>query len=143
MNTFDLGVPTIPSNAAAVFGNIAMNGDEYVRCITCGYGGCDVRVSGCGCTFHAVRFLNPYLSLLSLSVGLLAVFKEARISLQVVNFCWRGPTMAISANKEKISRVSWQIISFEVRGVARRAQYKLYVLTSASLLPAALNLSTK
>lgn len=53
MNSFDIGVPTIPSNAAAVFGSIAMNGDEYVRCITCGYGGCDVRVSGCGCTLHA------------------------------------------------------------------------------------------
>ena len=59
MNTFDLGVPTIPSNAAAVFGSIAMNGDEYVRCITCGYGGCDVRVAGCGCTFHAVSFFVP------------------------------------------------------------------------------------
>jgi hypothetical protein len=51
----DLGVGNIPSNAAAVFGNIAMNGDEYVRCLTCGYGGCDIRVSGCGCTLHAVR----------------------------------------------------------------------------------------
>jgi hypothetical protein len=51
----DLGVGNIPSNAAVVFGNIAMNGDEYVRCLTCGYGGCDIRVSGCGCTLHAVR----------------------------------------------------------------------------------------
>lgn len=49
----DLGVGNIPSNAAAVFGSIAMNGDEYVRCLACGYGGCDVRVSGCGCTLHA------------------------------------------------------------------------------------------
>ena len=30
------------------------NGDDYVRCSMCGYGGCDVRVSGCGCTLHAV-----------------------------------------------------------------------------------------
>lgn len=30
------------------------DGDEYVRCVKCGYGGCDVRVSGCGCTLHAV-----------------------------------------------------------------------------------------
>lgn len=35
------------------FGSI--NGDEYVRCSRCGYGGCDVRVVGCGCTLHAVR----------------------------------------------------------------------------------------
>ncbi|CAB9518905.1 phosphotransferase system component [Seminavis robusta] len=51
-----VGVGNIPSNAAAVvFGNsaLAMNGDEYVRCLTCGYGGCDIRVSGCGCTLHA------------------------------------------------------------------------------------------
>jgi hypothetical protein len=45
----------IASNPA-VFGSIAMNGDEYVRCNRCGYGGCDVRVSGCGCTLHAVGF---------------------------------------------------------------------------------------
>ncbi|KAL7556839.1 hypothetical protein ACA910_016313 [Epithemia clementina (nom. ined.)] len=30
-----------------------MDGDEYVRCNKCGYGGCDVRVAGCGCTLHA------------------------------------------------------------------------------------------
>ena len=35
--------------------SIAMDGDEYVRCNRCGYGGCDVRVSTCGCTLHAVR----------------------------------------------------------------------------------------
>jgi hypothetical protein len=59
----DLGVGNIPSNAAAVFGSIAMNGDEYVRCLACGYGGCDVRVSGCGCTMHAVRSsCSPLLS---------------------------------------------------------------------------------
>lgn len=44
----------IPPNVTSVFGSIAMNGDEYVRCNRCGYGGCDVRVSGCGCTMHAV-----------------------------------------------------------------------------------------
>jgi len=38
---------------ADVFHSEAMNGDEYVRCSRCGYGGCDVRVSGCGCTLHA------------------------------------------------------------------------------------------
>jgi hypothetical protein len=38
---------------ADIFGNI--NGDEYVRCSRCGYGGCDVRVAGCGCTLHTVR----------------------------------------------------------------------------------------
>lgn len=54
----DLGVGNIPPNAAAVFGSIAMNGDEYVRCLACGYGGCDVRVSGCGCTLHAVSLID-------------------------------------------------------------------------------------
>lgn len=49
----DIGIAGVPSNAASVFGSIAMNGDEYVRCLGCGYGGCDVRVSGCGCTLHA------------------------------------------------------------------------------------------
>ena len=40
----------IPSN---VFGNIAV-GDELVRCLGCGFGGCDIRISGCGCCVHAV-----------------------------------------------------------------------------------------
>ena len=31
-----------------------MNGDEYVRCVRCSYGGCDLRVAGCGCTLHSV-----------------------------------------------------------------------------------------
>jgi hypothetical protein len=30
------------------------NGDEYVRCSRCHFGGCDVRVEGCGCTLHVV-----------------------------------------------------------------------------------------
>ena len=46
---------SVPSSAASVFGTIAMDGDEYVRCVHCGFGGCDVRVAGCGCTLHAVR----------------------------------------------------------------------------------------
>jgi len=29
-----------------------MSGEEYVRCTRCGFGGCDLRVSGCGCTLH-------------------------------------------------------------------------------------------
>lgn len=33
----------------------AADGDEYVRCNNCGYGGCDIRVSSCGCTLHTVR----------------------------------------------------------------------------------------
>ena len=59
--TFELSdLGSIPTNVTAhhVFGSIAMNGDEYVRCKRCGYGGCDVRVSGCGCTMHAVSFSN-------------------------------------------------------------------------------------
>lgn len=47
----------IAPTAAAVFGTIVMNGDEYVRCQGCGYSGCDVRVSGCGCTLHAVSIV--------------------------------------------------------------------------------------
>ena len=50
---FDMGFGSIPS-AAAAFGSIVMDGDEYVRCTKCGFGGCDVRVSICGCTMHAV-----------------------------------------------------------------------------------------
>lgn len=49
----DFGISQHPSN---VFASIAMDGDEYVRCSKCGHGGCDVRVSSCGCTLHAVRF---------------------------------------------------------------------------------------
>jgi hypothetical protein len=42
------------SNPGIFFGNVAtMNGDEYVRCNRCGFGGCDVRMGGCGCTMHA------------------------------------------------------------------------------------------
>lgn len=44
----------IPSGEAFVE-SIAMDGDEYVRCNRCGYGGCDIRVANCGCTAHAVR----------------------------------------------------------------------------------------
>jgi len=52
MGGFELGLAVPPS---AVFDNIAMAGDEYVCCYRCGFGGCDVRVSGCGCTLHVVR----------------------------------------------------------------------------------------
>jgi hypothetical protein len=49
----DLGAGLV-SNSALMFGSIPMNGgDEYVRCNRCGYGGCDLRLSGCGCTMHA------------------------------------------------------------------------------------------
>ena len=51
LGTFDLGLGNIPQ---AAFSSLAMDGDEYVRCAKCGFGGCDVRVSGCGCTVHAV-----------------------------------------------------------------------------------------
>lgn len=36
-----------------------MDGDEYVRCRHCGYGGCDLRIQ-CenGCTCHTVRLLR-------------------------------------------------------------------------------------
>jgi len=51
---FDIGFDGIPSDAVAAFGSITMSGDEYVRCSRCSYGGCDIRVSSCGCTVHAV-----------------------------------------------------------------------------------------
>lgn len=51
-NYVDLGyLPPVES----FDGSMAMDGDEYVRCSRCGFGGCDVRVSSCGCTLHAVR----------------------------------------------------------------------------------------
>ena len=68
-DALDCDIGGIPSNAAAVFGSIAMNGDEYVRCNKCGFGGCDVRVAGCGCTLHAVSFVSLVIS--SFSCGLL------------------------------------------------------------------------
>jgi hypothetical protein len=61
LDALDVDIGGIPSNAAAVFGSIAMNGDEYVRCNRCGFGGCDVRVAGCGCTLHAVSINCPLL----------------------------------------------------------------------------------
>mmetsp|Transcript_30774 Transcript_30774/g.35095 ORF Transcript_30774/g.35095 Transcript_30774/m.35095 type:complete len:735 (-) Transcript_30774:232-2436(-) len=51
MNSFDVGA--IPPSTAAIFGCMLVNGDEYVRCTRCSFGGCDVRVEGCGCTLHA------------------------------------------------------------------------------------------
>jgi hypothetical protein len=51
------GIPsaTVAPSAPVSFGSIAMDGDEYVRCGRCGFSGCDLRVSGCGCTLHTVR----------------------------------------------------------------------------------------
>eukprot|EP00525_Craspedostauros_australis_P011679 CAMPEP_0198118116 /NCGR_PEP_ID=MMETSP1442-20131203/20426_1 /TAXON_ID= /ORGANISM="Craspedostauros australis, Strain CCMP3328" /LENGTH=80 /DNA_ID=CAMNT_0043776315 /DNA_START=181 /DNA_END=423 /DNA_ORIENTATION=+ len=54
MDAVDFEISSLASNPVGMFGNIAMNGDEYVRCARCGYGGCDVRVAGCGCVLHAV-----------------------------------------------------------------------------------------
>ena len=49
----DIGfIPTEESFVACI---ATMDGDEYVRCNRCGFGGCDIRVSSCGCTLHAVR----------------------------------------------------------------------------------------
>mmetsp|Transcript_32360 Transcript_32360/g.78666 ORF Transcript_32360/g.78666 Transcript_32360/m.78666 type:complete len:714 (-) Transcript_32360:95-2236(-) len=59
LDLLDADVGVMAPNPAAVFGNIAMNGDEYVRCNRCGYGGCDVRVQGCGCTLHSRCVVIP------------------------------------------------------------------------------------
>jgi hypothetical protein len=53
MGGFDMGLAGLPANA---FASITMDGDEYVRCSKCGYGGCDVRISSCGCVAHSVSF---------------------------------------------------------------------------------------
>ncbi|KAG7350411.1 hypothetical protein IV203_009771 [Nitzschia inconspicua] len=56
----DLGAAGLVSNPGLLFGNLAMSGgDEYVRCNRCGFGGCDLRVSGCGCTLHARCIVLP------------------------------------------------------------------------------------
>lgn len=34
-------------------GVVGVHGDEYVRCGVCSFGGCDLRIVGCGCTLHA------------------------------------------------------------------------------------------
>lgn len=51
-----IGLDTPLSNGAALpigFGAPApMSSAEYVRCVRCGFGGCDLRVSGCGCSLH-------------------------------------------------------------------------------------------
>jgi len=59
LELLDADVGSISPTAAADFGNIAMHGDEYVRCNRCDYGGCDVRVQGCGCTLHSRCVVVP------------------------------------------------------------------------------------
>lgn len=59
---FDLGFVGLPSNVDAFVGSITMDSDDYVRCTNCGYGGCDVRVNLCGCTFHAVSVFLVFCS---------------------------------------------------------------------------------
>lgn len=53
MAGFDMSLGGLPP---AAFASITMDGDEYVRCSKCGYGGCDVRISVCGCTLHSVSY---------------------------------------------------------------------------------------
>eukprot|EP00934_Nitzschia_sp_Nitz4_P001292 Nitzschia sp. Nitz4//scaffold42_size132992//106422//108774//NITZ4_003417-RA/size132992-augustus-gene-0.119-mRNA-1//-1//CDS//3329551772//1292//frame0 len=59
LDVLDVDIGVISSNPASLFGGLAMNGDEYVRCNRCGFGGCDLRVSGCGCTFHTRCMVLP------------------------------------------------------------------------------------
>jgi hypothetical protein len=51
----DMDIGSLANNAASIFGSIPLGGDEFARCSRCSFGGCDVRVSGCGCNLHAVR----------------------------------------------------------------------------------------
>eukprot|EP00536_Pseudo-nitzschia_multiseries_P003447 jgi/Psemu1/174565/gw1.53.155.1 len=53
MSSLDTLDMDIGSNPAVLFGNGVISSDEYARCGRCGYGGCDVRYVGCGCTMHA------------------------------------------------------------------------------------------
>lgn len=39
-------------------GVVGVHGDEYVRCGVCSFGGCDLRIVGCGCTLHAVSIFS-------------------------------------------------------------------------------------
>jgi hypothetical protein len=54
-----VGLDMMAFSVPAAFGSILMDGDEYVRCRHCGYGGCDLRIQ-CenGCTCHAVGFVR-------------------------------------------------------------------------------------
>ena len=51
----DLGGGIISNPNVLLFGsnNPTLNSDDCARCNRCGYGGCDVRFAGCGCTMHA------------------------------------------------------------------------------------------
>jgi len=52
MSLVALDCKDVSEATADAFGGVVMNGDEYVRCARCSFGGCDVRVQGCGCTLH-------------------------------------------------------------------------------------------
>ena len=54
MSLVALDCKDVSEATADAFGGVVMNGDEYVRCARCSFGGCDVRVQGCGCTLHGV-----------------------------------------------------------------------------------------
>jgi hypothetical protein len=51
LDALDIDIGGIGSNVMFAT-SIAIHGDEFSRCARCAYGGCDVKVSGCGCTFH-------------------------------------------------------------------------------------------
>eukprot|EP00535_Pseudo-nitzschia_heimii_P005978 CAMPEP_0197179030 /NCGR_PEP_ID=MMETSP1423-20130617/4109_1 /TAXON_ID=476441 /ORGANISM="Pseudo-nitzschia heimii, Strain UNC1101" /LENGTH=718 /DNA_ID=CAMNT_0042628875 /DNA_START=75 /DNA_END=2231 /DNA_ORIENTATION=+ len=54
LDTLDIDIGGgITTNPGVLFGNTMINSDDYARCNRCGYGGCDVRFLGCGCTMHA------------------------------------------------------------------------------------------
>ena len=61
MDALDMDIGSLASNAASIFGGIPVvgagpGGDSFSsRCSRCSFGGCDVRVHGCGCNLHAVR----------------------------------------------------------------------------------------
>lgn len=51
LDALDIDIGAMTSNS--MFGtSLAIHGEEFSRCARCAFGGCDVKVSGCGCTFH-------------------------------------------------------------------------------------------
>jgi len=46
-------VTTNPIHAASQIGAIPYESEDITKCVRCSYVGCDLKVSGCGCSYHA------------------------------------------------------------------------------------------
>jgi hypothetical protein len=60
---------------------------EYLHCAKCNYGGCDVRVTLCGCTFHTVcrAFSDNYFLLLFLAATCVIIVQKLRFCFEFHN----------------------------------------------------------